>query len=201
VGAFLPQHQYLDKTIMTGNYENYWNKNIDLWADKYLEISHGGETFDRPSWFTGLYNATIGRVERRLMKQRYALTVEFIEEYVKPGTRFSNLGCGPGIFVVEAARRGAIVNAVDFSESSLKAARRIVERNAQGASITFIQADLQKNPVPKADVTLAMGVTPYIRISRDSCPTCYQKREYCAASIRIPTRGRASFVGFFRSSM
>jgi SAM-dependent methyltransferase len=147
---------------MTGNYEDYWNKNIDLWADKYLEISHGGETFDRPAWFTGLYNATIGRLERRLMKQRYGLTVEFIEEYVKPGTRFSDLGCGTGIFVVEAARRGAIVNAVDFSESSLKTARRIVERNAQGASVTFIQADLQKDPVPKADVTLAMGVTPYL---------------------------------------
>lgn len=158
----MSQYCQLDKTIMTGNYEDYWNKNIDLWADKYLEISHGSETFDRPAWFTALYNASIGRIERRLMKQRYTLTVRFIEEYVKPGTRFSDLGCGTGIFVVEAAKRGATVFAVDFSEASLKAARSTVERHAKSSSVTFIQADLQKDPLPGADVTLAMGVTPYL---------------------------------------
>jgi SAM-dependent methyltransferase len=161
-GALLSRNQELDKTIMTGNYEDYWSKNIDPWADKYLELSHGSETFDRPAWFTALYNATIGRIERRLMKQRYRLTVQFIEEYVRPGTRFSDLGCGTGIFVVEAAKRGATVNAVDFSEASLKAARSTVERHAESASVTFIQADLQKDPLPEADVTLTMGVTPYI---------------------------------------
>jgi SAM-dependent methyltransferase len=151
-----------EKTIMTGNYEDYWNKNIDLWADKYLEISHGNEAFDRPAWFSSLYNATIGRIERRLMKQRYALTVQFIQEHVKPGTRFSDLGCGTGIFVVEAAKRGAIVNAVDFSEASLRAARKMVEHHAQDAPVTFIQADVQRDPLPDANVTLAMGVTPYL---------------------------------------
>jgi SAM-dependent methyltransferase len=147
---------------MANSYEDYWNKNIHLWADKYLEISHGSEAFDRPGWFVTLYNATIGRIERRLMKQRYVLTVQFIRDYVKPGTRFSDLGCGTGIFVVEAAKLGASVNAVDFSEASLKAARKMLEHHARNASVTFIQADVQKDSLPESDVTLAMGVTPYL---------------------------------------
>jgi cyclopropane fatty-acyl-phospholipid synthase-like methyltransferase len=147
---------------MTRKYEEYWNRNIDLWADKYLEISHGHESFDRPAWFTAIYNATVGRIERRLMKHRYQLTIQFIDEYVGRGTRFSDLGCGTGIFVVEAAKRGAIVTAVDFSESSLNAARKTVEHYAQEASVTFIQADVQRIALPEADVTLAMGVTPYL---------------------------------------
>lgn len=147
---------------MNDKYEDYWNRNIDLWADKYLEISHGNETFERPAWFTSIYNATIGQIERKLMKERYRRTVQFIHEYVGPGTKFSDLGCGTGIFVVEAAKRGASVNAVDFSESSLAAARNTVERYVPSASVTFIQADVQTSLLPKADVTLAMGITPYL---------------------------------------
>lgn len=142
--------------------QDYWDKNIEKWAEKYLDISHGHETFDRPSWFTAAYNATIGRLERRLMKERYRRTIAFLDRYVKPGVVFSDLGCGTGIFVVEAAKRGAVVNAVDFSESALNATRKTVGMYAPDAKVTFIQADVQAGELPRSDVTLAMGVTPYL---------------------------------------
>ena len=77
------------------------------------------------------------------MKERYRWTIAFLDEYVKPGTVFSDLGCGTGIFVVEAAKRGGIVNAVDFSESSLVATRRAVETCAPDAKVTYVRADVQ----------------------------------------------------------
>lgn len=149
--------------FVSDKFQDYWNKNIDKWGEKYLEISHGHEVFDRPAWFTSLYNATIGRLERRLMKERYRRTIAFLDEHVGPGTAFSDLGCGTGIFVVEAAKRGArVINAIDFSESSLAITRRRVEEHVPGADVRFIQADLQTADLPEVDVTLAMGVTPYL---------------------------------------
>jgi hypothetical protein len=158
----LPRLSRRMKANMTNKYRDYWNRNIDLWGDKYLEISHGHESFDRPAWFISLYNATIGRLEQKLMKERYRRTISFIDEYVNPGIRFSDLGCGTGIFVVEAARRGAIVSAVDFSEASLNTTRKTVESLALEASVTFLQMDVQTGSLPQADVTLAMGITPYL---------------------------------------
>ena len=92
---------------------------------------------------TALYNATAGRLERKLMKERNRRTIAFLDEHVKPGTVFSDLGCGTGIFVVEAAKRGGIVSAVDFSESSLVATRRGVETCAPDAKVTYVRADVQ----------------------------------------------------------
>ncbi|GEC14309.1 class I SAM-dependent methyltransferase [Nitrobacter winogradskyi] len=148
---------------MPAQFQDYWDKNIDRWGDKYLDISHGHEAFDRPAWFTSIYNSTIGRIERRLMKERYRRTIAFLDKNIEPGVVFSDLGCGTGIFVVEAAKRGAIVNAIDFSESSLATTRRNVEANAPNADVSYIHADLQDDkPLPESYVALAMGVTPYL---------------------------------------
>lgn len=148
---------------MSENFKQYWDRNIENWGGKYLDISHGHETFDRPAWFTAAYNATIGHLERRLMKERYRRTLAFLDRYLKPGDTFSDLGCGTGIFVIEALRRGAShVNAVDFSESSLSATRQAVERHFPAASVSYTRADLQTGEIPLSSVSLAMGVTPYM---------------------------------------
>jgi len=148
---------------MPEKFQDYWDKNIDLWGEKYLDISHGHEKFNRPAWFTAAYNATIGQLERKLMKERYRRTIELMDLHVKPGSVFSDLGCGTGIFVVEAAKRGASVNAIDFSESALASTRRNVEANVPGANVKYVQADLQNvDNLPESDVSLAMGVTPYL---------------------------------------
>jgi len=33
---------------MPAQFQAYWNENIDKWGEKYLDISHGHETFGRP---------------------------------------------------------------------------------------------------------------------------------------------------------
>jgi len=43
---------------------------------------------------------------------------------VKPGDRLLDLGCGPGLYAVELAKRGVQVTGIDFSERSLAHARK-----------------------------------------------------------------------------
>jgi putative AdoMet-dependent methyltransferase len=57
---------------------------------------------------------------------------------VSSGTRLVDLACGTGSLAVEAARRGAEVNAVDVSEQMLAFARR--RAAAAGVSISLHQA-------------------------------------------------------------
>jgi predicted RNA methylase len=147
---------------MADDFRKYWDRNIEQWGDKYGEVSHGNETFDRPALFTFAYNSTIGRIERRLMKERYRRTIGFLDLYVKPGVVLSDIGCGVGVFVIEALKRGAIeVNAIDFSSIALQATREAVDARTPGAKVNFIQADAQKDDLPTSDVALTMGVTPY----------------------------------------
>jgi SAM-dependent methyltransferase len=144
------------------DYRAYWDRNIDRWGELYLDISHGHETLAGPAWCSSLYNASIGRIERRLMLERYARTIAFIDACVKPGMVFSDLGCGTGIFVVKALLRGAIVNAIDFSPTALEITKQNVLKHCPGARVTYQHADVQADELPISDVTLAMGLTPYL---------------------------------------
>ncbi len=144
------------------DYENYWNKNIDHWSKLYLNISHGSESLDAPPWFSKVYQSTIGKIEARLMQKRYELTISFLDRFIKPGVVFSDIGCGTGIFCVEALRRGAVVQAIDISERALEVTQENVKLHCPNGKISFHHLDLQKSPLPKTDVALAMGVTPYV---------------------------------------
>ena len=144
-------------------YVDYWNINIERWAELYLDASHGYEQFDRPPWFNWLYARSIGRLERRMMRSRYQFTRQFIQDHVRPGDTVADLGCGPGLFVIESIKSGAgAVHAVDFSASSLAMTRQAVERVVPGASVAYCQADVQVDQLPRSDVAIAMGLTPYL---------------------------------------
>jgi predicted RNA methylase len=151
----------LSMPLTPEKYRSYWESNISKWGELYLDISHGHESLWGPKWFTSAYRSTIGRLERKLMAQRYARTIEFLDAHVKPGVVFSDVGCGTGIFVIEALRRGATVNAIDFTASALKITRENVEKNCPGGQVNYFQMDVQEQKLPKSDVLLAMGVTPY----------------------------------------
>jgi len=143
-------------------YKQYWEENIAQWGELYLDISHGHEKFSGPVWYSSAYHASIGRLERKLMAQRYEITKAFIDQYVKPGTTFSDLGCGTGIFTVQALQKGAKVNAIDFSKSALEITQRNVLKYAPEGEILFQQADVQADELPESDISLAMGLTPYL---------------------------------------
>jgi predicted RNA methylase len=147
---------------MIDTYHDYWDRNINRWSELYLDISHGHERLQGPAWLSWCYNVSVGRLERRLMVERYRRTIAFLDEYVRPGISLTDLGCGNGIFVVEALKRGAKVNAVDFSAVALEITRRAVAKHCEGGDVRFIEADAQRDELPFSDATLVMGVTPYI---------------------------------------
>jgi SAM-dependent methyltransferase len=58
---------------------------------------------------------------------------------VTPGSRILDLGCGPGLYATQFARRGLLVTGVDLSPVSVTHARKIAR--ADGVDIDFRVAD------------------------------------------------------------
>jgi ribosomal protein L11 methyltransferase len=146
------------------NPKDYWDKNIDNWGKFYLESSHSQEEFNSPSWLTKLYGGLVVPIEARLMAQRYRLTIDFIDRYVKPGMVVADVGCGTGIFTVEMLKRGARVIAIDISASSLESTKKNVFINAPESLdlVRFLQLNVSEKSIPTVDIAIAMGVTPYV---------------------------------------
>lgn len=146
------------------NYLSYWDENIEKWGELYLEQSHAFEDFNAPRWLNWVYKKTIYKLEARLMKHRYAITMKFISDYVKPGMRFNDIGCGTGVFTIAALQRGALVNAIDFSEKALEITQQRILKHVPDfiENAKFYHLDAAQEPLPKAEISIAMGVTPYI---------------------------------------
>lgn len=144
--------------------QEYWNQNIDKWADLYLEISHTEEEIRGNRITKLLYRRFITPYESRLMKDRFRLTMDFIDSHVSESTVVNDIGCGNGIFTVECLRRGASVNAIDFANSALLLTKDRVESLVPESAprVKYFEIDVSKNVLPKADLSLAVGVTPYL---------------------------------------
>lgn len=144
------------------DYRDYWNNNIDRWGELYLDISHGHETLAGPAWLASLYRATVGKLEARLMRERFRRTMWFVQQYAYKGQRFADIGCGTGIFTVAALKAGAEVIAIDFSQKALEVTRANVEKHAPSGRVTYLVMDAQRQQIPECDAALVMGVTPYV---------------------------------------
>lgn len=146
------------------DYKNYWNKNVEEWGNLYLEISHGHESFHCSKFLGILYNKFIIPIEANLMKVRYQKTMNFIDKYVSKNITVSDIGCGTGIFAVHCLKKGARVNLIDISESSLNITRHniCVEVPDSQKKTSYYLMDAQKCQLPKSEVSIAVGVLPYI---------------------------------------
>ena len=151
-----------------GNYQNYWDRNISKWGDLYLNISHGHESLNGNPVITWLYNRIVVPYEASLMKVRYQKTIAFLDEYITKETVLNDVGCGTGIFTVEALNRGAKVNAIDLSDESLKVTRQNVSKRlpAKADDVTYMQADGQFDKLPPSNLSLCVGVLPYVTDSK-----------------------------------
>jgi SAM-dependent methyltransferase len=140
----------------------YWESNINKW-NSYYEFSHSDEELNGPRYFRRFYRAYLVPIEAWLMKRRYKMTIDFIESNLVSGKSFNDLGCGAGMFTIAALKKGAHVNAIDFAETSLKTTREGAVRNGVNTSkLKTLKLDLRVEAPPFADVTIAMGVAPYI---------------------------------------
>ena len=55
------------------------------------------------------------------------------------GGQVADFGCGPGLYATELARLGAEVTGIDFSENSIRYARKCAQE--QGLAVEYVQAD------------------------------------------------------------
>lgn len=63
-------------------------------------------------------------------QERYGLWAALLDRYVRPGDRLLDAGCGPGLFSLYAAQRGATVTAIDASDAMIDLTRQAA-RQAQ----------------------------------------------------------------------
>lgn len=70
---------------------------------------------------------------------------------LRPGARVLDLTCGPGLYAVPLAQRGAIVTGVDFGPASIAHARRLAAETGVAERCVFIEADVRDyTPEPGA---------------------------------------------------
>lgn len=60
-----------------------------------------------------------------------------------PGARVLDITCGPGLYAVEMARRGARVTGIDFGPASIQYARDLAAQQGVADRCTFIQSDVR----------------------------------------------------------
>jgi len=54
------------------------------------------------------------------------------------------------------------VNAIDFSPAAIEVTRRQVAKYAPDGDARYLLADVRRDDLPECDVTLVMGLTPYL---------------------------------------
>lgn len=84
------------------------------------------------------------RLEARAYGRLQALIhATFLAEYVRPGMRVLDAGCGPGRFTIELVRLGSRPLALDSSPVQLEPARRRCEEAGVGACVEgFEEGDI-----------------------------------------------------------
>jgi len=100
-------------------------------------------------WALGRYSA----IADRLRPAAHAL-VDAVD--AGPGLSLVDVAAGQGNCAVEAARRGALVTAVDVSPAMVAAGR---EATPAGVAIDWVEADARAMPVP--DATFAAAVSSF----------------------------------------
>ena len=140
------------------------------------ETERTAEFFDRYAQdFSAIYgnrNTAVNRVVnalfRRSMRMRYDLAIEGSNPIV--GRSVLDIGCGPGHYCIELARRGASrVLGIDFAEGMLEIARSGAARAGLEKTCEFRQADFFKDEFQeKFDYVIAMGFMDYVERPADT---------------------------------
>ena len=142
--------------------KKYWEDNIEKW-NGYYNFSHTKEEFEGSLIFRWVYRTFIGPVEALLMKRRYQITSNFLDANVHSKTSFNDLGCGGGVFSILALQKGAKVSAIDFTDAALNLTSEAVNfYGGISSNLQLIKMDLRSDTPPFADVSIAMGVAPYM---------------------------------------
>lgn len=97
----------------------------------------------------GIHLLTLGRLED---------TYDRLTEYVKPGQKVLDIGCGTGALSLRAAMRGAEVKGIDINSQMLEIARKKVNKADLAQSVTLVEmgvAELDSEISESFDVVMS----------------------------------------------
>lgn len=136
---------------------------INNWKKYFHPIPVGQKLLIRPTWEEAenpggrlILHLEPGIAFGTGTHETTRLCMEFLEEYVRPGSELLDVGCGSGILSVAGLLLGA-ENAVgvDIDPLAVKTAVQNAERNGVGDSFTGICGSLTEQVVGKFDVVAA----------------------------------------------
>lgn len=75
---------------------------------------------------------------------------------LQPGMKLLDITCGPGLYATELARRGCLVDGIDFSPASIAHAQELAHRSGVAERITYREADVRSADFGTADYDAAL---------------------------------------------
>ena len=111
---------------------------------------------------TGPVNALVNGLFRKSMRLRYEKTLEGCDPIA--GRSVLDIGCGPGHYSVQLAKRGAgRIVGVDFAEGMLEIARKHAAAEGMADKCEFIKADFFTHQFGQPfDYVIVMGFMDYV---------------------------------------
>lgn len=123
-----------DRIIITPTWEEYQGKSPD---ELVIELDPG------MAFGTGTHPTTV-------------LCIQSIEDYLKPGSTFFDVGCGTGVLSIAAAKLGAgRLLALDLDEMAVEIARINLKLNGVSEKVIVKQNNLLDGIEEKADMIVA----------------------------------------------
>lgn len=140
--------------------EQDWAEN---WKKYYKPFRAGKHLVIKPSWEP--YEEQTGDLILELdpgmafgtgMHETTFMCMQQLENYVTPGCRAIDVGCGSGILALAAAKLGAgDVLAIDLDELAVKVAAENTQKNGLADVVRVVHGDLLERREEQADVIVA----------------------------------------------
>lgn len=159
------------------------------WANEWKKYFHAQKVSDyiviKPSWedYKDGSDETVIELDPGMAfgtgsHETTRMCIEFIEEYMEPGSKVIDVGCGSGILSIAAAKLGASsVLALDIDPVAVSVAKENVDKNGVGDRVDVISSDITSDvPVKKEyDIVLANIIADVIIKLNDSVGALIKK--------------------------
>ena len=117
---------------------------------------------------------------------------------LRPGCQILDITCGPGLYAVELARRGARVTGIDFSPASIRYARALAAEHRVGDRCRFIQADVRTALPDQAGLDFDAALFLYGQLAVFTRAEAAQLLQGAAATLRAGGRLAIELLDFER---
>ena len=148
-----------NKPLKYHSHNDYWEKNIEAFTGFYDKTSE--EKISGNSVIQYLYKKLIFPIERQVTRHRFDMVTAQISATVTKKSTVVDLGCGGGVFSLYLAKNGINVIACDFADSALELTEKKIPKTLQ-KKVKIRKLDITKARTPNSDLTIAVGVLPYI---------------------------------------